>query len=180
METWEWIVLAAAVGAALLLAIAFVRIRTRRSHLKERFGMEYQRAVADQGVGPAESRLSEIESKRGELNLRDLPAPTRDRYLDELRQAEARFVSDPRDATRAAERLVIRVLHERGYPEDDDDQKLVSLVSADHPDVADRYRHGHAMLESVDGAPSTENLRKAMLDFRSVLEDVLQGERTAA
>ena len=72
------------------------------------------------------------------------------------------------------------MLHERGYPEDDDDQKLVSLVSADHPDVADRYRHGHAMLESVDGAPSTENLRKAMLDFRSVLEDVLQGERTAA
>jgi len=180
METWEWIVLAAAVVAALLLAIALVRIRTRRSHLKERFGMEYQRAVADQGVGPAESHLSEIESEREELNLRELPAATRDRYLDEWRQAEARFVSDPRDATRAAERLVIRVLHERGYPEDDDDQKLVTLVSADHPDVADRYRHGHAMLESVDGAPSTENLRKAMLDFRAVLEDVLQGERTAA
>src|SRR6185503_2302994 len=52
METWEWIVLTAAVVAALLLAVAFVRIRTRRSHLKERFGMEYQRAVADQGVGP--------------------------------------------------------------------------------------------------------------------------------
>ena len=131
-------------------------------------------------LGAAESRLSEIESEREELNLRELPAATRDRYLDEWRQAEARFVSDPRDATRAAERLVIRVLHERGYPEDDDDQRLVSLVSADHPDVADRYRHGHAMLESVDGAPSTENLRKAMLDFRSVLEDVLQGERPAA
>ena len=66
------------------------------------------------------------------------------------------------------------------YPEGDDDQKLASLVSADHPDIADRYRHGHAMLESVDGASSTENLRKAMLDFRAVLEDVLQGERTAA
>ena len=75
---------------------------------------------------------------------------------------------------------VLRALHERGYPEGDDDQKLASLVSADHPDIADRYRHGHAMLESVDGASSTENLRKAMLDFRAVLEDVLQGERTAA
>ena len=68
METWEWIVLAAAVVAALLLAIALVRIRTRRSHLKERFGMEYQRAVADQGVGPAESHLSEIESERSRSN----------------------------------------------------------------------------------------------------------------
>ena len=91
-----------------------------------------------------------------------------------------RFVSDPRDATRAAERLVVRVLHERGYPEDDDDRRLVSLVSADHPDIADRYRHGHAMLDGVDGAASTESLRKAMLDFRAVLEDVLQRTRTAA
>jgi hypothetical protein len=181
METWEWIVLAAAIVAALLLVAAFWRIRRRRSHLKDRFGPEYQRAVSDYGVGGAESRLSDIESERRELTLRDLPAATRDRYLDELRQAETRFVSDPRDATRAAERLVLRAMSERGYPEDDDDeQRLVSLVSADHPDVADRYRHGHSMLENVDGAESTENLRKAMLDFRAVLEDVLQGTRTAA
>jgi hypothetical protein len=180
METWEWIVVAAAIGAALLLALALLRIRRRRSHLRERFGPEYQRAVADHGVGGAESRLSDIESEHEDLTLRDLPPATRDRYLDEWRQAEIRFVSDPRDATRAAERLVIRALHERGYPEDDDDQRLVSLVSADHPDIADRYRHGHAMLDNVDGAASTESLRKAMLDFRAVLEDVLQRTRTAA
>jgi hypothetical protein len=180
METWEGIVLAAAIGAAVLLVVALVRIRQRRSHLRDRFGPEYQRAVADEGVGKAESRLSEIESTRESLTLRDLSPTTRDRYLDEWRQAESRFVSDPRDATRAAERLVVRVLHERGYPEEDEDpQHLVTLVSADHPDVADRYRHGHAMLESVDGAESTENLRKAMLDFRAVLEDVLHA-RTAA
>jgi hypothetical protein len=180
METWEWFVIAAAVVAAALLGLAFLRIRQRRAHLKERFGPEYQRAVADHGVGGAESRLGEIESDHENLSLRDLPPATRDRYLDEWRQAEARFVSDPRDATRAAERLVVRALHERGYPENGDDGRLVSLVSADHPDVADRYRHGHAMLESVDGAESTENLRKAMLDFRAVLDDVLRDARTAA
>jgi len=114
--------------------------------------------------------LSDVEGERENLDLRDLPPATRDRYLDEWRQAGTRFVSDPRDATRAAERLVVRVLHERGYPESDDDGRLVSLVSADHPDIADRYRHGHAMLEGVVGAESTENLRKAMLDFRAVLE----------
>jgi len=180
METWEWIVVAAAIGVALLLALAFGRIRRRRSHLKERFGPEYERAVSDHGVGGAEARLDDIESERESLTLRDLPPATRDRYLDEWRQAEVRFVSDPRDAARAAERLVVRVLHERGYPDEDDDQRLVSLVSADHPEIADRYRHGHAMLDGVDGAESTENLRKAMLDFRSVLEDVIQGTRTAA
>ena len=70
METWEWIVLAAAVVAALLLAIALVRIRTRRSHLKERFGMEYQRAVADQtgrrGVAPQRDRERAVPRQSAE------------------------------------------------------------------------------------------------------------------
>src|SRR5262245_883191 len=180
MGTWEWIVLGVAIAVALFLVLAFVRIRRRRSHLNEQFGPEYQRVVSDRGLGAGESQLDELEREREQLDLRDLPPATRDRYLDEWRQAESRFVSDPRDAVRAAERIVARALHERGYPDEGDEQRLVSLVSVDHPDVADRYRHGHSMLDGVDGAASTENLRKAMLDFRAVLEDVLQQSRTAA
>jgi hypothetical protein len=94
---------------------------------------------------------------------------------------EARFVSDPRDSARAAERLVLRALEERGYPlDDDDDERLVALVSVDHPEIAERYRSGHAMLENVTGDQSTENLRKAVIDLRSVLEDVVQEARNAA
>jgi hypothetical protein len=36
------------------------------------------------------------------------------------------------------------------------------------------------MLEHVDGDRSTENLRKAMLDFRAVMEELLEDARTAA
>jgi hypothetical protein len=180
METWEWVALGVAAVLVLALVVALVRIRQRRSRLKERFGPEYQRAVSDQGTGGGEKRLTEIEREHDDLDIRPLPAAARERYLDEWRHAESRFVSDPRDAVRAAERLVIRVLEERGYPEHEDDERLVALVAVDHPVVADRYRHGHAMLENVDGAESTENLRKAMLDFRSVLEEVLQGTRSAA
>jgi hypothetical protein len=181
MDTWEWIVLVVGIAGALLLLAALVRIRQRRTHLQERFGPEYQRAVADQGTSGGEKRLSEIENERDDLEIRPLAPAARDRYLDEWRQAEARFVSDPRDATRAAEALIVRALEERGYPRDDDSERLAALVSVDHPDVADRYRHGHAMLENVDGSQSTENLRKAMLDFRSVLEDVVVvRSRTAA
>jgi hypothetical protein len=181
MDTWEWIVLVVGIAVALLLLAALVRIRQRRAHLQQRFGPEYQRAVADQGTSGGEKRLSEIENERKDLEIKPLAAAARDRYLDEWRQAEARFVSDPRDAARAAEALVVRALEERGYPRDDDDERLAALVSVDHPDVADRYRHGHAMLENVDGSQSTENLRKAMLDFRSVLEDVVVvRSRTAA
>jgi hypothetical protein len=178
MDTWEWIVLGVAVAVALVLVLALVRIRWRRSHLKKRFGPEYHRAVTGEGRGAGESHLAEIESEHDRLELHDLPPMTRDRYLDEWRQAETRFVSDPRDAVRAAERIVERVLHERGYP-DDNGQDLASLVSVDHPDTAERIRHGHALLESVE-AESTENLRRAMLDFRSVLEDVLSRPREGA
>ena len=176
METWEWIVLTVAAAALLVLALALVRIRRRRAHLRDRFGPEYDRAVSGDGTSTAETRLSDVERDHDELDIRMLPSAARDRHLDEWRQAESRFVSDPRDATRAAERLVERVLEERGYPNGDVERQL-ALVSVDHPDVVERYRHGRALVER-DGAERTEDLRKAMVDFRTVLEDLLQ-ERTS-
>lgn len=180
METWEWIIVVAMAAAAILLVAVFVRIRRRRQRLKERFGPEYYRAVSTSGTAGAEKQLSEIERERESLDIRPLASATRDRYLEEWRQAEARFVSDPREAVRSAERIVERVLEERGYPVADDAQRRAALVAVDHPDVAERYRHGNAMLDNVDGAESTENLRKAMIDFRAVLEDLLQREARAA
>ena len=179
METWEWIVLVAAVALVVVLGLLFLRIRRRRTHLQERFGREYERATADVGTSTAERRLADVEREHAELQVRPLPSAARERYLDEWRHAEARFVSDPRDAARAAERLVERVLEERGYPADDDVEHRLAMVAVDHPDVVERYRHGRAMVES-DGNAQTEDLRKAMVDFRTVLEDLLQGQRTAA
>lgn len=180
LETWEWIVIGAAAAALVLLAVWLVSIRRRRSNLRERFGPEYERAVSSSGRGTAERRLSEVAHEHDELDIRPLPSAARDRYFDEWRQAEARFVADPRDAVRAAERVVVRLFEDRGYPVEEDVEKRAALVAVDHPDVAERYRHGHAMLDNVDGDQSTENLRKAMIDFRAVFESLLEKERTAA
>ncbi|MGH3136003.1 MAG: hypothetical protein ACRDPV_05865 [Gaiellaceae bacterium] len=180
METWEWIALAVAVGVILLVIAVFAGSRSRRtSRLQERFGPEYDRAVSASGQRDAERRLSEVDKKHDELDIRPLPAAAQERYLEEWRNAEIRFVSDPRDAARAAERVVVRVLEERGYPLDTNTDEQAALVAVDHPDVVERYRHGHAMLENVDGPGSTENLRKAMIDFRTVLDELLEGRRTA-
>jgi hypothetical protein len=179
METWEWIVLAVLGAAAVLLLLALVSIRRRRARLEQRFGPEYERAVASVGRSEAERRLDRLEQEHGELELRSLPPAARERYLEEWKQAETRFVSDPRDAARAAERVVVRILEDRGYPTDRDVEDRAALVAADHPDVVERYRHGHAMLEQVDGGRGTENLRRAMLDFRVVLEELLEDARAA-
>lgn len=180
METWEWIALAAAAGVVLVLLVGAgvaVARRRRRGHLKERFGHEYERAVSETGKREAERRLSAVESRRDDLEIRPLPAPARDRYLDEWRLVEARFVSDPPDAVRAAERIVVRVLEERGYPVDGDVEEQTAFVAADYPGVAQHFRHAHDMISAAES--STESLRRAMVDFRAVLEELLARERAA-
>jgi len=183
MQTWEWIVVIVAAAILVALAAAFVQIRRRRSHLKERFGAEYYRTVASEGTSSGEKHLSQVEREHEKLEIRPLPRAARERYLEEWRSAEARFISDPREATRAGERIVERALDERGYPTGSDTEDAngrVAVVAVDHADVAERYRHGHAMLEKVDGNEGTENLRKAMLDFRAVLDELLDASKTAA
>ena len=180
METWEWIAVAALAAAVVLLAVGIVaRARARRSRLEDRFGPEYRRAVSSSGRRDAEKRLSQVEKEHGELSIRTLPASARDRYLEEWRQAETRFVTDPRESAATAERIIRRVLEERGYPVNGAPEDQVAHLAADHPDVAERFRHGRAMMENVNGARATEDLRKALIDFRIVLDELLE-ERAAA
>ena len=112
--------------------------RRRRSHLKERFGPEYDHAVTTAGQRDGERRLTEIEGQHDDLAIRELPSITRERFLEEWRQAESRFVSDPPDAVRAADRIVLRVLEERGYPTDGDLDHRTAHVAADFPDAVSR------------------------------------------
>lgn len=180
METWEWIVIALIVAAVIGAVAAFWGWRARRrAHLRDRFGPEYDRAVSDSGRRDAERRLSEVESDHEELDIRPLSDAARERYLEEWRTVESRFVSDPEDAARAAERVVLRALEERGYPAGPDAEQRAAHLAVDHPDVVERYRHGRAMLGEVNGADGTENLRKAMLDFRAVFEEIVERERSA-
>jgi hypothetical protein len=181
VETWEWIAIGAvgAAGVILLLALAasVITVRRRRSRLQKRFGPEYFRAVSSGSKRRAERRLANVEDEHKELHIRGLPWVALERYLEEWRQAEARFVSDPADATRAAERVVTRVLEERGYPIDENAEEIAAHIGADYPDVANRYRHGRTMLEASNGnGRTTEDLRRAMVDFRAVLEELLVRE----
>ena len=49
-----------------------MRVRRRRTHLKDRFGREYQRTVEMDGTGAGERRLAELENQRDDLDLRTL------------------------------------------------------------------------------------------------------------
>ena len=94
------------------------------------------------------------------------------------RNTQARFVDDPVAAIRDADDLIQSVMRERGYPVEDFDQRAADL-SVDYPDVVENYREGHGLWEryrtSEDG--QTEDLRQAMVHFRRLFDELLEGER---
>ena len=85
----------------------------------------------------------------------------------------------PEAALRDADELIIRVMRERGYPMDDFEQRSAD-ISVDHADVVDEYRAGHAIsLANDNGKASTEDLRQAMVHYRSLFERMVEVEERA-
>ena len=179
MDTWVWIVIAVVVIVVLgLAALAFSR-RRRSEHLQERFGPEYERTLEERGEKrEAERELHEREKRHEELDIRPLSDGARMRYAGQWQDVQARFVDDPEGAVHEADRLVQQVMAERGYPVDEDFERRAADVSVDYPDVVENFREGHALVQRHEaGEGGTEELRQAMTRFRSLFDELLEGER---
>lgn len=174
MDTWVWIVLAVLVVAALVL-VAAVAMRKRRSEqLRESFGPEYDHVVEETGDrGAAERELSERRKRHDELEIVSLSDGVRARYAEEWKQVQAHFVDEPEAAVHDADQLVQRVMSDRGYPVADDFERRAADVSVDYPDVVENFREGHRLA----GESDTESLRQAMVHFRSLFAELLEGDR---
>jgi len=149
-------------------------LKNRRSvALKDRFGPEYDHQVKEHGRGRAERELDRRERRVQKLAIRPLPPPDRDRYAEMWRNEQARFVDDPRSAVHEADRLVEEVMQRRGYPVGDFEQRAAD-ISVDHPLVVENYRAAHDIALKVQrGNAATEDLRQAMIHFRTLFEDLL-------
>jgi len=165
---------------ALLVVLALFAGRQRRSRkLREQFGPEYDRTVAEAGDRKeAESRLQERTARRQRLDVVPLDPADSDRYVEAWRQTQARFVDEPAEATREADRLITAVMRQRGYPVDDFEQRAAD-VSVDHPQVVDDYRAAQAIASANERSEaSTEDLRQALVHYRSLFEELLEVDRT--
>jgi len=164
---------------ALLVVLALFAGRRRRSRkLREQFGPEYDRTVAEAGDRKqAESRLQERTARRQRLDVVPLDQADRDRYVEAWRQTQARFVDEPAEATREADRLITAVMRQRGYPIDDFEQRAAD-ISVDHPQVVDDYRAAQAIASANERSEaSTEDLRQALVHYRSLFEELLEVDR---
>jgi hypothetical protein len=158
-----------------LVALGLVMARRRRSQqLQDQFGPEYERTVTETGDRrAAESELRERTARREKLDIVPLEPAARERYLAAWHRTQALFVDSPVEATREADRLIIEVMRDRGYPVDDFEQRAAD-VSVDHPQVVEDYRAARAISASNDrGEASTEDLRQALVHYRSLFEELL-------
>jgi heme exporter protein D len=178
MEPWIWVVAVVSILAILGLIAWSVWQRRRRAELRESFGAEYERTVERTGsVRDAESELEARRERRNSYDIRPLPTASRDRYVERWRMIEQRFVASPTDAIRDADALAAEVMQERGYPAQGDFEQRVADLSVDHADVVDRYRSARAAARAADeGEANTEDLRRAMIDYRSLIDEMLEDD----
>jgi hypothetical protein len=176
MATWVWVVIAIAVVVVVVLVAAGARNR-RTAVLRDRFGPEYDRAIENsEDRRAAEADLRARERQRAQFDVKPLPEATRLSFAGEWRDLQERFVDEPAQATGAADALITRVMEARGYPMKDFDAQ-VELVSVDHPDTVENYRFAHAVQQRAQTQQaSTEDLREALLRYRSLFDELLRPE----
>jgi hypothetical protein len=176
MSTLEIILIAAVVVLGAIAAWLLIS-RQRSKHLRSRFGPEYQYTVSEFGNrNKAERDLERREKRVQRLNIRALPPATRDRFMQAWRLDQARFVDDPKGAVMEADRLVAEVMKERGYPVADFEQR-VDDVSVDHPNVVQNYRAAREIvLRDSRGEANTEDLRRALVYYRALFDELLAAQ----
>jgi FtsZ-interacting cell division protein ZipA len=172
------LVIAIAVAILVILLAAWALARKRRSaQLRQRFGPEYERVLHQHGdAGRAETVLEEREKRMQGLEIRRLDGASRHRYGEDWWNVQRHFVDDPRAAVGEADELVSRLMSARGYPMADFEQRAAD-ISVDHPQVVENYRAAHHIaLRHQRGETSTEDLRKAMVHYRSLFQELLEVE----
>ncbi|MGA7560098.1 MAG: hypothetical protein WCF61_03240 [Terriglobales bacterium] len=174
--------IALAVAVIVIIAVlALLYVRKRRNttaDLRKKFGPEYDRAVLVHGAGrKAEAKLEDREKRVEKLNIRDLDPIEHERFSKRWESVQSRFVDSPKGAVTEADDLVCSLMKARGYPVSDFDQRAAD-ISVDHPRVVENYRSAHEIalrvLKVGKEEATTEELRTAMIHYRSLFDELAQ------
>jgi hypothetical protein len=173
MGLWVWLL----VGIVVILGLAvswWWYSKRRTDALKNRFGTEYRRSLAEtQSRRRTEAELSARQARHNDFDIRPLSPAEGERYSTSWGKIQGQFVDDPSEAVREADRLLSDLMRDRGYPMADFGQRSAD-VSVDMPHLVDEYRAAHGISMANDhGKASTEDLRQAFVHYRSLFDELL-------
>jgi hypothetical protein len=168
-----WVVVGVVMAVVLLTGWAVLR-RAPAGRLHRRYGPEYERLVRSTGhPRQAAALLADRARRRDAVEVHPLTPAARAVFVDEWRAVQARFVDQPDGAVGEADALIARLMQARGYPVQDFERRA-ELISVDHPDVVEDFRTAHAIhVQNTQRLASTDDLRRALLLYRSLLDELL-------
>jgi hypothetical protein len=165
------IIVVAIIVIALVIALTMA---VRRRRLQQRFGPEYDRAIAEKDSRMhAEAELAERQRRVRSYHIQPLSAEARSRHQGEWQAIQEQFVDSPQTAVTEAYTLVTAVMRERGYPLGDDDQ-VADDLSVEHAGTVGHFRSAQAITrEAAQGSVATEDLRQAFIHYRELFAELL-------
>jgi hypothetical protein len=172
--------LAVVVVAAVAAIVVWLLMRRRKTAaLRARFGPEYDRLLqSTKTPAVAERELLERQRRVQSFSLRPLSRDEAEQYAQSWRTVQARFVDEPSGAVNEADQLIEKVMRARGYPVEDTAHRFDDL-SVDHATVVNHYRSGREIVvRHGRGEASTEDLRKAMVHFRALFDELVGAHRS--
>jgi len=174
------------IGAVVIVAILVVaawlyssrqrgQTLQRSGQLRERFGSEYDRTLAEKGdARSAERELTARQKRVASFHIKPLDADEGKRFSGEWLAMKASFVDDPSAAVRDAEALLGQVMDARGYPTGDFEQRSAD-VSVDHSAALEHYRSAHeTSLRDAKGEANTEDLRQAVINDHDLFAELIE------
>jgi hypothetical protein len=176
----NWIMLFGILAVVLLaVAVGFIAQRQQQSkRLRQRFGAEYDRAVAELGRAKAEAELRAREKRVEKLTIIPLAPADAARFTQAWTTLQGRFIDNPKGVVVEADHLVRELMLKRGYPMGDFERRAADM-SVDHPAVVENYRAAQAIaVRDERGEADTEELRRAVVHYRTLFDELL-GERPA-
>lgn len=161
---------------ALVALAAYLFYRRRQSGLlAARFGDEYDHAVKQHGSrSKAEAELRQRAARVGQLHIVPLAPGEAARFSSAWNRVQAEFVDNPAGAVTQADQLVRELMQKRGYPMGDFEHRAAD-ISVDHPAVVRNYRAAQAIhARTLSGEVETEELRKAVVHYRALFDELLE------
>ena len=174
-----WLIITAVV-VLVVVGVGLGRLFARRNdtqRLQNHFGPEYDHTVETMGdEKKAQTELNERRAHVKALDIRPLSVSERERYMADWRAVQSKFVDEPGQAIVDADRLIMEVMQVRAYPVSDFEQRAAD-ISVTYPALVSNYRAAREIaIKNEQHQATTEELRQAMIYYRSLFEELLGPE----
>jgi hypothetical protein len=170
------IVIVVLVIIGIILGLVFSG-RKRTERLQNQFGTEYDHTV--ETLGDDKKAQVELEKRQKHvdlLDIRSLSSVEHDRYQADWALVQNKFVDEPGQAIMDADQLITEVMKLRNYPIADFDQRAAD-ISVKYPALVSNYRAARVIaIKNMDNSADTEELRNAMIHYRSLFDELLKTE----